>query len=144
MQFNSQFSYETRQDHSFYCDETQMTVQEDATDCDILTIIKRYSPEDIVNSAQLAKEQFADVSNISDYQTSLNFVMNAQERFLALPAEIRNKFDNDPQNLLHAFDNMDKYRADLEELGLVPKSSEPQTSVSASVDSNESGPIEDE
>lgn len=61
---------------------------------------------------------YGDVSNAPDYQQSLNKVLQAQESFMALPAIIRKRFQNDPGSLLE-FLQHEENRAEAIKLGLI-------------------------
>lgn len=63
---------------------------------------------------------YGDVSDISDYQDCLNKVIEAQGLFNSMPANIRDRFNNDPAALIAFLDNP----ANLDEavsLGMVVK-----------------------
>lgn len=79
--------------------EPTMTQQQFKDQCDINNIIKNYTQ---TGELPLSKKvgQFLDVSNIQDYQTSLQTVFEAQQNFDALPSNIRSHFQNDPTQLL--------------------------------------------
>lgn len=76
-----------------------------------------------VHSGQL---QFGDFSQVTDYQSARNAVIEAQRAFIALPSAIRTRFENDPHKLL-VFLSDDKNRAEAIRLGLV-KAEEPKVS----------------
>lgn len=44
--------------------------------------------------------QYLDVSKLADYQSAQNTIIQAREAFEALPAKIRLRFKNDPQNMV--------------------------------------------
>ncbi len=71
------------------------TQQQFRAECDINTILERFNitGQLPVGSVQ---PQYGDFSGITDYQSALNAVMAAQDSFLALPAKVRARFDNDP------------------------------------------------
>lgn len=71
------------------------TKQAFAKDSDINTIVARYHKTGLL--AQVAeKPLFADVSHGLDYHGMLMKIEQIQNEFYTLPAEIREKFDNDP------------------------------------------------
>lgn len=76
-----------------------LTVQSMAEDADINVIVARFGitgrmPE----NPRLP--QYGDFSGISDYQSAMNAVLEAQEAFMELTPQVRARFDNDPQKLL--------------------------------------------
>lgn len=85
--------------------------------CDINNIIKHYTA---TGELPLSKKvgQFLDVSNIQDYQTSLQTVFEAQKAFDDLPSSIRSRFENDPTQLV-AFIEDDSNHEEALKLGLL-------------------------
>lgn len=95
-----------------------LTQQSEADACDINKIMDKYRKGQLVQHTNNMQGNYGDFSNVSDYQTSLNCVMDAEERFFGLPAHIRKEFDNNPQQLISFISNSKNYdRAD--ELGLL-------------------------
>lgn len=94
-----------------------LTQQQFKEQCDINNIIKHYAQ---TGELPLSKKvgQFLDVSNIQDYQTSLQTVFDAQRAFDDLPSQIRSRFENDPSKLI-AFIEDDANTAEAQTLGLL-------------------------
>ena len=70
-----------------------------------------------------SKAQFGDFSNVSSYQDAQNTIIQANQEFHKLPAELRRKFNNDPHELIEFLgneNNLDK----AVELGLVVRNVE--------------------
>lgn len=76
------------------------TEQTHRAECDINNILRRYEQTGLITHVNETVAQYGDFSEVSDYQTSLNRVMKAQESFMALPSDIRKYFDNDPAKFL--------------------------------------------
>lgn len=79
-----------------------MTRQSEMAGCDIHNILKQFSQ---VGFEQLVREnaqkgQYADLTNLPDYQDALNTVLAADRSFAALPSQVRDRFLNDPQRFL--------------------------------------------
>jgi len=93
------------------------TQQSFRDECDINTILKRFNitGQLPVGSVQ---PQYGDFSGITDYQSALNAVMAAQDSFLALPAKVRAKFDNDPA-LFVEFASDEANKDEMKALGLL-------------------------
>lgn len=95
------------------------TQQQFAEEVDINTIVKNFGL-----TGQLPENFRAPVSGdftgVTDYQSALNAVIAADEEFMTLPADVRERFANDPQKLLEFVEN-DKNRDEAITLGLVPK-----------------------
>lgn len=101
------------------CDDDSLAQQNFAEECDINTIVRRFGltgqlPEN------LRPPQYGDFDQITDYQSALNAVRLAGERFMEMPAELRAEFQNDPQRLMDFLAD-DKNRDRAVTLGLVPQ-----------------------
>jgi phage internal scaffolding protein len=65
-----------------------------------------------------SEARYGDFTDADDYHTALNKIIAAEDDFMALPAEIRTQFDNNPANLI-GFLNDPSNKAEAEKLGLV-------------------------
>lgn len=90
-----------------------------AAACDINNIMARYEKTGIVEHVARFGGRYEDVSEIGDYQSSLNTVMLANELFGDLPAVIRARFNNDPAAYLEFVSNPAN-EAELREMGILP------------------------
>lgn len=75
-----------------------MTRQSEMEACDIHNILKQFSQrgfEDLVRQ-NAAAGQYADLTNLPDYQDALDTVIRADAAFMALPSQVRDRFLNDP------------------------------------------------
>lgn len=78
-------------------DEPSMTEQHHAADADLNTIVARFGIGDgAIPPAAMDPRYFGDFTDAVDLKTSLDRVREAEERFAALPVEIRRRFGNDP------------------------------------------------
>lgn len=75
-----------------------------AKDADINNIVATYHKTGYFPTAERAAI-FADVSNAPSYQEALQTVINAENAFMELPAKIREKFQNDPAQMLAFLDD---------------------------------------
>jgi len=96
-----------------------MTVQAQAEDVDINVIMKRFGvtgrmPEGIEPLG------YGDFSEIRDFRSAHHAVMEARERFEAMPWDVRARFMNDPQKFLEFCSNRDNL-AELRAMGLAVK-----------------------
>jgi hypothetical protein len=75
-----------------------MAQQQFRDDVDINQIVKRFG---ITNELPIAKEvgQYADFSEVTDFQTALQQLRRGEEAFLELPVVVRDLFGNDPGNM---------------------------------------------
>lgn len=99
------------------------TKQSFKEDSDINNIVAKYQRTGVLGNplgGSPRYPQFGDFSNVGDYQSSLNLIIEANENFMLLPAVLRKRFNNDPQELISFMDNPDNLK-EAQELGLVPK-----------------------
>lgn len=102
-----------------FIDHPTLAKQAMAEQCDINTLVKRWERTGSVGlSFNSTPAQFIDVSEVPDYQSALNTVLKAQSSFAGLSSSIRDRFQNDPAQLLAFLDN-EKNRDEAVMLGLV-------------------------
>ncbi|AXH74422.1 MAG: internal scaffolding protein [Microviridae sp.] len=99
------------------CEDESRTIQSAAEDADINTIVRRFGLTGQLPT-DLAIPQSGDFTNIPDFHTAMNLVRQAQEEFMRVPAEIRERFSNDPQRLM-SFVEDDANRDEALKLGLL-------------------------
>lgn len=104
-------------------------------DSDVNVILRKYKTTGILPELNRAKAHYGDFSNVADYQTAMQSVMNANAAFEALPSEIRTKFQNDPAQLI-SFVTDSKNREQAIALGLVQKPAEEPSSPSKAASSS--------
>lgn len=83
-------------------------------------IVAKYDRTGTLTHVARTIPRFDDVSNITDYKSALDQVMEAQSKFKELPSDIRKQFDNDPGKLIEFLsdsNNLEKAA----EIGLVSK-----------------------
>lgn len=129
---HSRFARTRSKERDLFCDPNSddgrsMAQQHFAQECDVNEIMKKslstgvppgYNPL----NPPTVKPQFGDFSSEASYQHAMNLVIAAQERFEMLPAKIRDRFLNDPGELL-AFLDDPKNRDEAIALGLIDKPS---------------------
>lgn len=102
------------------CSESEdMAKQEFKDETDINTLVRRYHltgelPEGV------RKPEYGDFTSVASYHEAANMIAQANEAFMAMPAEIRARFGNDPG----AFVEFCEKPENLEEarrMGLVPE-----------------------
>lgn len=99
------------------CPGPSMTQQSFKEECDINTIVKRFGVTGQL-PAPVAMPSYSDFSEVVDYQTALNAIRRSGEAFMGLPSGVRERFQNDPQQLL-VFLGDEANRPEAEKLGLV-------------------------
>lgn len=103
------------------CPEPTLAQQHAREETDINTIVRRFGlTGELPNNVRVPR--YGDFTAVSDYQTAMNMVMEANEAFMQLPADVRSRFNNDPGALVD-FMSDDSNRAEAEKLGLVVGSS---------------------
>lgn len=104
-----------------------MTVQADASEADINKIIARFEKAGMVTRLNSVQPFYGDVSQLDGLQDALIKVQQADDLFMSMSAQIRERFDNDPVKMVD-FLNDDRNRAEAESIGMViprPKVVEP-------------------
>lgn len=76
------------------------TQQNLKSETDINNIMRKYHAGVAVTHLNKKQGSYLDLSTISDYQTSLEKVIQARESFASLPSETRKKFNNNPEELI--------------------------------------------
>jgi phage internal scaffolding protein len=99
------------------CEEPSLAQQHYRDECDINNILRQFNVTGLLPESPLSP-RYGDFTGIKDYQSALNAVIEAEDGFMALPADIRSRFMNDPTNLIDFLAN-DANRAEAEKLGLV-------------------------
>lgn len=101
------------------CPEQSLAQQDMKDECDINTIVRRFGLTGELPSNPIPP-RYGDFTSVTDYHTAMNAVRDAMEGFMALPAELRARFANDPANLI-AFLDDDGNREEATRLGLIPE-----------------------
>lgn len=113
-------------------DDLPVTQQQYKDECDINEIVRRFGltggmPQDP------RPPMVGDFTGITDFKSAMDAVILANERFMEFPAEIRERFRNDPQHLLE-FVADEKNRDEALSIGLIPKPPEKTRDVVTAVD----------
>lgn len=99
------------------CDDISLAQQQFLEESDINTIVDRYGLNGEMPVSPVLP-QYGDFTEVGDFQTAMNAVVAAQEQFMTLPAKVRARFSNDPQQLLE-FLSSDSNRSEALALGLL-------------------------
>lgn len=119
-------------------EEPTLTQQQFKDECDINNIIKRYETTGEFTHRTSKVGQYADFTQISDYQSMVNQVQYAQEAFNSLPAQVRARFKNNPGELL-SFLQDPSNKDEAIKLGLI-EATLPSITAPKTNDSNEQKP----
>lgn len=114
--------------------EPTKTQQNQAEEADINTIVNRFLKTGTLPQIDMPPLQ-GDFEEAFDLQTSLELVHKANQSFMALPANVRSEFGNDPAKFVaycdHCMETGDT--SPLEKLGLTVKKQPPQPSLADQV-----------
>lgn len=72
-----------------------LTVQSQREEADINTIVKRFGVTGLLPQG-IKVPSFETFEDVWDYRTALHALREAEASFMALPAEVRSRFENDP------------------------------------------------
>lgn len=100
---------------------TPRTKQAAKKECDINVIMEKYRSTGSVPVTLGKTGKYGDFSEVDDYHSAFNKVMEANESFNQLPAHVRSKFRNDPA-LLIEYLNDPKNTLEAVKLGILPRS----------------------
>lgn len=101
---------------------SSLTRQEFAAEADINNLVRRYQEtgsfyDPLVSASR--QPQFGDFTSVGDYMDACNKLISAQQSFDSLPAAVRDRFSNDPAQLI-AFLGDSNNRDEAVRLGLLP------------------------
>nr|QJB20819.1 MAG: internal scaffolding protein [Microvirus sp.] len=110
-------------DEGLKFEDPSLTKQSFADECDFNAVMGRWERTGTIEHVNTAIPQFSDVSALPDYQAALNTVIAANAAFEALPSGLRERFSNDPAQLVAFLENADN-KAEAVKLGLIVDKSE--------------------
>ncbi len=93
---------------SLECLDDSLAIQSAKEESDINTIVRRFGLTGELPS-DLAMPRSGDFTNVPDFHTAMNLIRATQEEFLRVPAEVRARFNNDPQRLMEFIDDDSNY-----------------------------------
>lgn len=111
---------------SLECHSASLTRQEFVAESDINNIMSKYAAGLAPIPSGDRTPMFGDFSELGDYQSNMQRIIDAQEQFMQLPSRIRERFRNDPGELL-SFLGDEANREEAIKLGLInnPKPEKP-------------------
>lgn len=110
-------------EYAIKSDKPSLTRQEFKNECDINVILARYQASGEIDFLNKHAPQYMDTTG-HDFQTAMETVAQAQSAFADLPSAIRDRFGNDPANLLD-FVHDSANRDEAIKLGLIEPPSAP-------------------
>ena len=123
-------------DTATFCKDPSLTVQADAIDADINVIVKRFGITGMMPQAVRLPE-YSDYEDVFDFHSAQLAILEGERQFMALPADVRAKFDNDAGKFFDIAANPDNIDY-LRELGLAKPILSEETTPKA-----DSPPVED-
>jgi len=99
------------------CEEPTRAQQHHKDECDINVILERFGKTGHLPINAISGT-YGDFSGVHDYHTALNAIIASESEFAALPAQLRNRFDNEPSKLIEFLDNPEN-KAEAQKLGLI-------------------------
>lgn len=99
-------------------DGVSRTQQHFKKECDINEILRSFKRTGVIEHVSSGKPIYGDFTAYPDFQQMQDTLVEATRAFEALPARLRDRFGNDPKNLV-AFVMDESNRAEAEKLGLV-------------------------
>lgn len=105
-----------------FSDSPSLTQQQYKEECDLVKQINRLAvygdPSGLVQNNK--KPMYGDFSEIPDFITAHNTIIEANRMFMDLPSKVRKEFDNDPAKLIEFVSDSKNYDKAVE-LGLIKK-----------------------
>lgn len=110
-------SYDESVRDGLRCEDVSLAKQSFKEECDINTICRRFGITGELPT-NVRAPRYGDFTDVVDFQSALNAVREAGESFMLMPAHVRARFQNDPQQFLEFVEN-DSNRDEAVRLGLV-------------------------
>jgi len=105
------------QETGLECKDPSLAQQHMKDECDINVLVERFGVTGQLPQTPL-EPSYGDFSGVTDYHTALNAIKAADTAFMGLPAQLRAKFDHDPNALLQFLQN-EQNRDEAIMLGLI-------------------------
>lgn len=99
------------------CQDESLAIQSAKDETDINTIVRKFGLTGELPS-DIKMPQTGDFTNIPDFHTAMNIIRTTQEEFLRVPAEVRARFNNDPQRFMEFVED-DSNRDEARKMGLL-------------------------
>lgn len=109
-----------------------MAKQAFKAECDVNNIMKRFERTGVMEHAAKYEGRYGDFTEVGDYQTAMQAVVEAREAFESLPAQLRARFGNDPGAFLGFIEDPENIE-EARKMGLVKAAVEPAKSLAEQV-----------
>ncbi|WNK15054.1 MAG: internal scaffolding protein [Microvirus sp.] len=116
------YNYDTMEasnESGLECKDKSKAIQSQKEESDINTIVKRFGLTGELPS-NVRMPEYGDYTSVTDYHTAMSAVKEADSAFAQMPAEVRNRFHNNPEEFVE-FCLDENNREEAEKLGLVLK-----------------------
>lgn len=100
--------------------EEGMTKQCFKDECDINKIMEKYIKTGQLPALQEKDPSYGDFTTLNDFQEAQELIIKANDQFEALPAAIRDRFQNDPEQFIAFVENPDNLE-EMIKLGVATK-----------------------
>jgi phage internal scaffolding protein len=108
---------EISRESGLLCEDASLAQQHMKDECDINVLVERFGVTGQIPQTPVSP-QYGDFSGVTDYHSALNKINATMDDFMALPAQLRVRFDHDPVKLLEFLEN-DVNRDEAIQLGLI-------------------------
>lgn len=105
------------------CEDPTRAQQQFKEECDINVILERFGVTGVLPQ-QVKTPLQEDFLEATTFQESLHVMMQAEDAFMKMSAQVRKRFDNDPALFVDYFSD-ERNREEAEKLGLVMKKEKP-------------------
>lgn len=100
------------------CSGPSMTKQAFKDEVDINWIMRKYEKTGLIEHVNRFQGKYADLGSAEDFHSCMNRIAAADEAFMTLPASIRERFSNSPEEFLR-FVNDENNIDEMRKLGLL-------------------------
>lgn len=104
------------------CPEPTLAKQSFREECDINYIVMRFGLTGELPT-NIRQPEYRDFTTVVDYHTALTAIRHAEEAFAAMPADVRARFNNDPEQFVVFCTNPDNL-SEVRKLGLTSQTQE--------------------
>lgn len=112
---------------AYRSDKPSLAVQSQKEDADINTIVKRFGITGVV-PASVRVPTYGDFGNVFDFQSAMNAVVEAERAFMEMPADVRRRFGNDPNEFVKFCSDKENL-PELRKMGLAIPEPEPEAPI---------------
>lgn len=102
MEFRTPYNYDrdaVSKETGLSCEDESLAQQHLRDETDINFMLERFGATGVIARNDYTP-MFGDFTEITDFRSALHAVMDAEESFMTLPAKTRERFGNDPQQLM--------------------------------------------